>query len=51
MLQDCRRPAIASSSDALPLTIAGFGACMIAGYPYQNGGLFEVACKFVENKL
>jgi len=51
MLQDRRPSGFAASSDALPLTVAGFGACMIAGYPYQNGGLFEVACNFVEKKL
>lgn len=26
------------------LRIAGFGACMISGYPHKSGGLFEVAC-------
>jgi hypothetical protein len=33
------------------LRIAGFGACMIGGYPHQDGGLFEVACGFVEKSL
>jgi hypothetical protein len=33
------------------LRIAGFGACMISGYPHQDGGLFEVACGFVEKSL
>jgi hypothetical protein len=34
-----------------PLRIAGFGACMISGYPHKGGGLFEVACSFVEKTL
>src|ERR1700680_417343 len=49
MPQNCRYPV--TSGDAAPLTIAVFGACMIAGYPYENGGLFEVACGFVEKRL
>jgi lysophospholipase L1-like esterase len=31
--------------------IAGFGACMIGGYPHDGGGLFEVACGLVEKGL
>ena len=31
-----------------PLRIAGFGACMISGYPYKSGGLFEIACGSIE---
>jgi hypothetical protein len=34
-----------------PLRIAGFGACMITGYPHEGGGLFEVACALVEKTL
>jgi lysophospholipase L1-like esterase len=33
------------------LKIAGFGACMIGGYPQKSGGLFEVACAGVEKRL
>jgi lysophospholipase L1-like esterase len=33
------------------LKIAGFGACMISGYPHKSGGLFEVACAAVEKRL
>src|SRR6516225_1232383 len=40
-----------SSSDGAALRIAGFGACMITGYPHQSGGLFEVACSFIEDTL
>jgi hypothetical protein len=31
--------------------IAGFGACMISGYPHEGAGLFEVACETVEEAL
>ena len=31
--------------------IAGFGACMIGGYPHESGGLFEIACGLVEKTL
>ena len=34
--------------DEHALRIAGFGACMITGYPHKGGGLFEVACSLVE---
>jgi lysophospholipase L1-like esterase len=51
MPQHRRYPAIAASIDASPLRIAGFGACMIAGYPYENEGFFEVACGIVEKSL
>jgi lysophospholipase L1-like esterase len=34
-----------------PLRIAGFGACMITGYPHQRAGLFEVTCRLVEERL
>jgi lysophospholipase L1-like esterase len=40
-----------NSSDVESLRIAGFGACMINGYPHQSGGLFEVACRLVEDAL
>jgi hypothetical protein len=33
------------------LRVAGFGACMISGYPHQGGGLFEIACGLVEKNL
>jgi lysophospholipase L1-like esterase len=33
------------------LRIAGFGACMITGYPHEDAGLFEVACRLVERRL
>ena len=39
------------SGDTSSLRIAGFGACMVSGYPYESGGLFEVACASVEKKL
>jgi hypothetical protein len=38
-------------SDTSTLRIAGFGACMISGYPHECGGLFEVACALVEKEL
>jgi lysophospholipase L1-like esterase len=37
-------------SDIAPLRIAGFGACMITGFPHKGGGLFEVACALVEKE-
>ena len=40
-----------NSADTSPLRIAGFGACMISGYPHDSGGLFEVACALVEKAL
>jgi lysophospholipase L1-like esterase len=33
------------------LRIAGFGACMITGYPHEDAGMFEVACGLVEQRL
>jgi GDSL-like lipase/acylhydrolase family protein len=33
------------------LRIAGFGACMIGGYPHKAGGMFEVACALIERRL
>jgi lysophospholipase L1-like esterase len=42
---------MAGSSSDLPLRIAGFGACMINGYPHEGGGLFEIACGLVEERL
>jgi hypothetical protein len=38
-------------SDFSSLRVAGFGACMITGYPHKGAGLFEVACRFVEKSL
>src|SRR5580692_9240847 len=40
-----------SPSDVSPLRIAGFGACLITGYPHQGAGMFEVACGLVERRL
>jgi hypothetical protein len=37
-------------SDISPLRIAGFGACMITGYPHEGAGMFEVACSLVEER-
>jgi hypothetical protein len=47
----CSLPAKINPSDIAPLKIAGFGACMISGYPHEGGGLFEVACALVEKQL
>jgi GDSL-like Lipase/Acylhydrolase family len=33
------------------LRIAGFGACMISGYPHAAGGMLEVACSLIEQRL
>ena len=33
------------------LKVAGFGACMITGYPHKGGGLFDVACGLTEKRL
>jgi lysophospholipase L1-like esterase len=38
-------------SDISSLRIAGFGACMINGYPHKSAGLFEIACGVVEKGL
>jgi hypothetical protein len=38
-------------NEFFPLRIAGFGACMITGYPHEGAGLFEVACGVVEESL
>ncbi len=38
-------------SDVSTVRIAGFGACMISGYPHEGGGLLEVACSLVEKEL
>jgi hypothetical protein len=38
-------------SNIFSLRIAGFGACMIAGYPHEGAGMFEVACGLVEKRL
>jgi hypothetical protein len=37
--------------EASSLRIAGFGACMITGYPHEGSGLFEVACGLIEQQL
>ena len=41
-------PENTEQSNSSPLKIAGFGACMLSGYPYEGGGMFEVACGLVE---
>jgi lysophospholipase L1-like esterase len=41
----------AKPSNVLSLRIAGFGACMIAGYPLKGAGMFEIACRLVEERL
>jgi hypothetical protein len=33
------------------LRVAGFGACMISGYPHDNGGFFNTACTRVAEDL
>jgi hypothetical protein len=33
------------------LRIAGFGACMMRGYPHKSGGFFDIACTRVANDL
>ncbi len=33
------------------LKIAGFGACMITGYPHKDLGFFEFACRLIEERL
>ena len=48
---NCQPSKIVNPSNASSLRIAGFGACMITGYPHEGGGLFEVACELVEKSL
>lgn len=50
-MQDLQHPTNAPAVANPPLRIAGFGACMIAGWPHPAGGLFEVACKRIEATL
>ena len=33
------------------LRIAGFGACMISGYPHDSGGFFATTCELIEKKV
>jgi GDSL-like Lipase/Acylhydrolase family len=33
------------------LRIAGFGDCMMSGYPHKAGGFFETACRLIERNL
>jgi hypothetical protein len=33
------------------LRIAGFGACMISGYPHKAAGMFEIGCGLIERNL
>jgi len=37
--------------DVSYLRVAGFGACMITGYPHKGLGFFEVACRSIEKRL
>lgn len=38
--------------DQLPcIRIAGFGACMISGFPHESGGFFDVACAEIERQV
>jgi len=34
-----------------PLKVAGFGACMISGYPHKSGGFFDIACTHLGDDL
>jgi hypothetical protein len=34
-----------------PLKVAGFGACMISGYPHDSGGFFDIACTRIAEDL
>ncbi len=34
-----------------PLRVAGFGACMMTGYPHKSGGFFDIACTRVADDL
>src|SRR5262249_9612493 len=38
-------------ADQAPLKIAGFGACMISGYPHKTSGFFTIACTQVADDL
>jgi len=40
-----------SGTDVSPLRIAGFGGCLISGYPNKAPSLFEVACDVVQQEL
>jgi hypothetical protein len=40
-----------SDKNRAPLTVAGFGACMMSGYPHKNGGFFDIACSHVAERL
>jgi hypothetical protein len=40
-----------SSPNHAPLRVAGFGACMMNGYPHKNGGFFNIACTRVAEDL
>ena len=47
-----RQPSAAANlGDTSSLRIAGFGACMISGYPHAGGGLFETGCRLIEQGL
>jgi len=50
-MQDTQSSTNIHPSNFSSLKIAGFGACMITGYPHEGGGLFEVACTSVEKSL
>jgi len=38
-------------NDVPSFRIAGFGACMISGFPQESGGFFEVACRLIEKNI
>ena len=44
-------PTKVDPGDMSTMRIAGFGACMITGYPHKGAGMFEVACGLVEKRL
>jgi lysophospholipase L1-like esterase len=40
-----------SREQHLSLKVAGFGACMISGYPHNGGGFLEIACDQIGKSL
>jgi hypothetical protein len=46
-----RRQVPDDRSNHAPLRIAGFGACMMSGYPHDSGGFFNIACSHVADDL
>ncbi len=53
--RECRRLRGRQMPDNGPnhasLRIAGFGACMITGYPHDSGGFFDIACTHIAQDL